>query len=93
MALGSGISVSIGGGGSSGDTVHVNNQPMIVLLVHLEKGGCIRGLVGLGERGTHQSFPSYLFLSFSILTLPSSNLSAAKSTRHLSHLSCHEHTQ
>lgn len=37
MALGSGISVSMGGG--SGDTVHVNNQPMIVLLVTFRKGG------------------------------------------------------
>lgn len=39
------------GGGSSGDTVHVNNQPMIVLLVSFRKGDCIRGWVGLGERG------------------------------------------
>lgn len=51
MALGSGISVSMGvglgwrGGGSSGDTVHVNNQPMIVLLVPFRKRG-----VALGDR-------------------------------------------
>lgn len=54
MALGSGISVSVGG--NSRDTVHVNNQPMIVLLVPFRKGGCIRGRVGLGKRGTHQDF-------------------------------------
>lgn len=39
MALGSGISVSVGG--NSGDTVHVNNQPMIVLLVPFRKGGVV----------------------------------------------------
>lgn len=36
MALGSGVSVSVG---VEGDTVHVNNQPMIVLLVPLRKEG------------------------------------------------------
>lgn len=66
MALGSGISVSIGG--SSGDTVHVNNQPMIVLLVPFRKrGGCIRGREGpRGEGYTTNFFSSYLFLWFSL---------------------------
>lgn len=37
------------GGRSSGNTVHVNNQPMIVLLVPFrKKEDCIRGWVGLG---------------------------------------------
>lgn len=57
MALGSGISVSMGGGvgGSSGDTVHVNNQPMIVLLVPFRKKtvGCIRGWGWAGREGVH----------------------------------------
>lgn len=50
-----GIGVGLGvGGRSSGNTVHVNNQPMIVLLVPFrKKEDCIRGWVGLGggERG------------------------------------------
>lgn len=91
MALGSGISVSMGGGvgGSSGDTVHVNNQPMIVLLVPFRKKRWVAlgGGVGLGEKGYTSRFffiPVSLVLSFTdILMLPSSILSAANSPCHL----------
>lgn len=64
MALGQGISVY---GGQQWGTVHVNNQPMIVLLVPFRKGG-LGGGRGLGTMGTHQRFTSYLFLFFSLLT-------------------------
>lgn len=82
MALGSGISVSMGGG-SSGDTVHVNNQPMIVLLVPFRKGGVALG-GGEGFRRRvhikvflHTCFSCSFFLD--LLVLPSSNPSAANS--------------
>lgn len=59
-----------GVGWGSGYTVHVYNQPMIVLLVPFRKGGvCIRGSVKLGERGTHR-FSSYPFLLFSLFGHP-----------------------
>lgn len=82
MALGSGL-VCLWGGGAVGDTVHVNNQPMIVLLVSFRTGGCIRGRVGLGEGGKaslHTCFscsPSHAALLEPLV---------ADSPRHPSHL-------
>lgn len=76
MALGSGISASMWGGlgwvGVSGYTVHVNNQPMIVLLVPFRKRGFVLGgSVKLGGRGAHINvFSSYLFLLFSLFGHP-----------------------
>lgn len=69
MALGSGISVSVGG--NSGDTVHVNNQPMIVLLVLFGKGWVVLGGGCDSGRGVHITFffiPVSLDLSFWIST-------------------------
>lgn len=54
MALGSRISVSTGE--SSGDTVHVNNQPIIVLLVLFRKGDAL----GVGLCWGHTCFTSTL---------------------------------
>lgn len=77
MALGQGISVY---GGQQWGTVHVNNQPMIVLLVPFRKGG-LGGGRGLGTMGTHQRFTSYLFLFFSSNPSAASSLSSFSKTR------------
>lgn len=77
MALGSGISASLGKGEG---TVHVNIQQIIVFVGFIQMRGFVLGSQSSWERDSPQNFSSYLFL-FSllkkkkkILTLPCSHL-------------------